>query len=80
MSGPRNTLSDLNNILFEQLERLNDTDYEGEKLKEEIDRAKTMTSVAGQVISNADLILEGQKLIGNSLNADIKLPRMIDVK
>lgn len=80
MSGTRNTLADLNNILFEQLERLNDTDYEGEKLKEEIDRAKTMTSVAGQVISNADLILEGQKLIGNSLNADLKLPRMIDVK
>jgi len=80
MSGTRNTLSDLNNILFEQLERLNDTDYEGEKLKEEIDRAKAVTSVAGQVISNADLILEGQKLIGNSLSADVKLPRMIDVE
>lgn len=80
MSGTRNTLSDLNNILFEQLERLNDTDYEGEKLKEEIDRAKSMTSVAGKVIENADLILEGQKLIGNSLSADVKLPRMIDVE
>lgn len=80
MSGPKNKLTDLNNLLFEQLERLNDTDYEGEKLKEEIARAKAITSVAGQVISNADLILEGQKLIGNSLNADIELPRMLDAK
>lgn len=79
MSGPRNTLGDLNNHLFEQLERLNDTDLEGDKLKEEIDRAKTVTAVATQVISNASLVLEGQKIIGESLNANAKLPRMLDV-
>ncbi len=32
MSGPQNTLGDLNNHLFEQLERLNDTDLSGEEI------------------------------------------------
>lgn len=33
---PRNKLTDLNNHLFEQLERLNDGDLEGEELEKEI--------------------------------------------
>ena len=45
---PRNTLGDLNNHLFAQLERLSDEDIKGNALEEEINRAKAVTSIAQQ--------------------------------
>lgn len=59
----KNKLSDLNNHLFAQLERLGDEDLAGEKLDEEINRAKAVTDVAQQVISNANLALKAQTLM-----------------
>ena len=44
----KNTLSDLNNHLFEQLERLNDEDLEGENLDKELRRSEGMTKIAEQ--------------------------------
>lgn len=76
----KNTLGDLNNHLFAQLERLNDEDLVGEKLSEEINRAKSITSVATQIIANGSLVLEAKKIAENSLNADIKVPRMLEGK
>jgi len=52
----KNTLGDLNNHLFAQLERLGDEDIKGEQLVEEIERAKTITIVAKQVIDNKDIV------------------------
>ena len=57
----KNTLVDLNNHLFEQLERLNDDELVGEDLNKEIDRASAMTKVAQTIINNNDLVLNAIK-------------------
>lgn len=57
----RNKLIDLNNHLFEQLERLNDDELKGEELEQEIQRSRAITSVASQIISNGNLILNAKK-------------------
>lgn len=74
----KNTLGDLNNHLFAQLERLNDEDLKGEELQEEILRSKAITSVASQIISNGSLVLDAKKMIDNKLDADNKLPKMLE--
>lgn len=51
----KNKLNDLNNHLFEQMERLNDEDLSSEELEREIKRAKAMSSIASNIVSNADL-------------------------
>jgi hypothetical protein len=58
----KNKLSDLNNHLFEQIERLNDDDaVEGDKLDREVRRAHAMCNVAGQLIAAGRLVLDAAK-------------------
>lgn len=52
---PRNTLADLNNHLFEQLERLMDDDATPEQMEKEIHRSKAVTAVAESIIRNGEL-------------------------
>lgn len=75
----KNKLFDLNNHLFEQLERLNDEDLVGDKLGQEILRAKAVTDVAQQIISNASIVIKASVLmsdcgIGNQGGPDKKMP------
>ena len=55
-------LIDLNDILFEQLERLSNDDLTGEALEEEINRARAVVGVTSKVIENASLILDAHKV------------------
>jgi len=57
----KNKLTDLNNHLFEALERLND-DLKAEELEQEIKRSKAIAQVAGQLVASASLVLDAQKL------------------
>lgn len=59
----KNKLIDLNNHLFEQLERLNDDDLKGKELEEELKRASGMTKVSDRIIKNGRLMLDAQKHI-----------------
>lgn len=74
----KNTLGDLNNYLFAQLERLSDKNLKGEELKEEINRAKTISDVANKIIDNGSLVLEAKKWYDDRWNADDELPRMLE--
>ena len=58
----KNKLSDLNNHLFAQLERLSNEDLNGEKLKEEIERSRAVSQVSGQIIGNASLVLKAESM------------------
>ncbi len=80
---PRNTLTDLNNHLFMQLERLNDEDIKGDALQEEITRAKAISEIATQIISNGSLVLKAQTFVHeympakNNKETAKKLPPML---
>ena len=59
----KNKLTDLNNHLFEQLERLNNEDLSEEELEKEIKRTKAMTNVATNIINNGNLMLNTMKFM-----------------
>lgn len=65
MAGIKNTLNDLNNHLFAQLERLSDEDLQGDSLQEEIARSKAITDVAQKIISNASVVLDAYDRFGS---------------
>lgn len=73
----QNKLSDLNNHLFASIERLGDEDISGDKLIEEMGRARAINEVAEQIISNASLVLKAQVAVSDSMRADMKLPAML---
>lgn len=59
----KNTLSDLNNYLFEQMERLNDESLTDEDLQKEIVRSKAIQGVAQTIVNNATLALNTMKQV-----------------
>ena len=59
---PKNKLTDLNNHLFEQLERLNDEDLSEEQLAKEIKRADAMSKLATQIVNNAKTQVDAAKI------------------
>lgn len=76
--GVKNTLGDLNNHLFEQLERLNDDGLTGESLKQEIGRSKAMAIIAAQIVGNANVVLQAQKLYQDELKGLSDMPKMLE--
>ncbi len=74
-----NTLLKLNDVLFDQLDRLNTIDVKNkEELDNEIARSNAVTDTAVQIISNANTLIRAKKLKDDNLRADSKLPKMLD--
>ncbi|TMP23795.1 hypothetical protein [Pseudoalteromonas ruthenica] len=78
----KNTLLDLNNHLFAQLERLGDESLEGAELESEIKRGKAITGVAKAAVDNARLVLEAQQFKAEHAgqNAEKDMPEMLESK
>lgn len=75
----KNTLGNLNNHLFEELERLNDEDLKGEALKEEITRAKAIAAISQNIINNANTVLNAEKFKSETLGrSQVETPRMLE--
>lgn len=51
----KNTLTDLSNHLFAQLERLSDEELKEEALEEEIKRAEAVSKISSEIIKNGEL-------------------------
>lgn len=78
----KNTLEDLNNHLFEQLERLNDDDLTAEQLDKELKRAEGMTRIATQIIQNGELAYKTMRHVAEYgiKPVDSSVPVMLEVK
>lgn len=78
----RNTLTDLNNYLFEALERLIDDELDEEEMQKEIARSRAVTSVAETIIHNGELALKAMKHVEEHGLGDGKkaLPPMLEAK
>ncbi|MBI9013609.1 MAG: hypothetical protein JEZ08_15355 [Clostridiales bacterium] len=74
----QNTLGDLNNHLFAQLERLSDEELKSDDLKEEIERAKSVTMVASKIIENGSLVLQAKRITDGAYDANLRLPKMLE--
>lgn len=51
----KNTLADLNNYLFEQIERLNDDELTDEQLDRELKKTDSIVKVSEKIIQNGEL-------------------------
>lgn len=76
----RNTMVDLNNHLFEQMERLNDDDLTDEQLMMEYKRSQAMAALSGRIIDNAAVALKAEQLKLEYGNRNIDLPAMLENK
>lgn len=61
----KNRLSDLNDHLFAQMERLSDEDLTPEQIEVEAKRADAIVDVSEQILRNADLHLKAAKLVAD---------------
>lgn len=59
----KNKLTDLNDHLFAQLERLSDEALDQEGLDREVQRTNSIVSVSEQIINNAHIALNAAELV-----------------
>lgn len=77
----KNTLTDLNNHLFAQLERLSDEDLKGEALDTEIKRAEAVSKVSSEIIKNGELQFKAMKHMDEyGYERKKQVPEMLEVK
>lgn len=76
----KNKLTNLNDHLFMQLERLGEEGLKGDMLKEEIDRSKAMSAIAKDIVSNGRLVFDVQKTVWDRTVDRKEIPSMLTGK
>lgn len=77
----KNSLSDVNNYLFEAIERLNDDELTDEQLEREIKRTEAVTKVAKTIVDNTNLALNIKKHLDEyGQGENYQIPGMIEAK
>lgn len=74
----KNNLGGLNDLLFEQLQRLNHADLKGDDLKSEIERCRAVSGIAKDIIANGALALEARKFTDDRFDIDKETPKMLE--
>lgn len=74
----KNTLKDLNNHLFAEIERLGDEELTGDNLLAEIERARAITSVSKQIIENGALALKAEEFKYETLGTNAMVPKFLE--
>jgi hypothetical protein len=72
----KNTLTDLNNHLFAQMERLSEESLNADQLAFEAERSKSLTIIARTIVDNARLVLDAQTRI-NDIPERKELPAIL---
>lgn len=73
----KNTLNDLNNYLFEAIERINDDSLDDAQLEKEIKRSETVQKIAKTIIDNGNLALQAKKHLDEyGQGENIELPML----
>lgn len=77
----KNTLGDLNNHLFAQLEKINDDDLSGDALDAEIKRTEAMAKISEQIIKTGELQFKAmQHMDEYGYERKKAVPEMLEVK
>jgi len=77
----KNTLMDLNNYLFEALERLTDDDLIEEQTKKELARSRTVTDVAEAIVHTGELALKAAaKAQEYGITDRVVIPAMLEAR
>ena len=75
----KNSLADLNNYLFEQIERLNDDELDEETLEKELRKADAIVKVSEKIIANGELAFKTMKHMDEYGYGQMRtVPRMLD--
>ena len=73
----KNTLTDLNNYLFEAIERINNDSLDDAGLEKEIKRSEAVQKIAKTIIDNGNLALQAKKHMDEyGQGANVQLPML----
>ena len=73
--GTRTTLNDLNEYLFQEMDRLTNEDLSADELDNEIKRSDALQKIAKTVIDNGALALQAKKYLDEYGEGDkVELP------